>query len=108
VLGLAYWLGDRLWGFALWLSRRKFARTLRHLTLSVLPFGRWRSGAKNLIYRQNRLALKIGRPLMRAVAFLLLLSVSLTLILLVIFYLMDIGWIPYPNGVFRKFEDFSV
>lgn len=75
---LAAALARYVWAWSLWLMRRPWMKALQRRGEGLLPEP-WRAGARASHIRQNRLARRMGLPMITFAMNLILASVALTL-----------------------------
>ncbi|HRJ27447.1 MAG TPA: hypothetical protein PLO61_08075 [Fimbriimonadaceae bacterium] len=93
---LAEWLARRLWWLMLKLMRTRGMRRAQTYLIRRAPPERAAKMLANL-HRQNRLARKIGLKLLTIAMQLLLASVIITLVVMGVLYLAEIGALKPPR-----------
>lgn len=94
MIEIARWMGDRLWYLLLWIMRRPLIKRLERGSFRLMP-GKWRSRAWENHKRQNAFARRWGRKLMRFCSYVLLISTSIQLIVLIMMALAEQGLFQY-------------
>lgn len=94
MIEIARWMGDRLWFFLLWTMRRSFIKRLERGSFKLMP-EQWRRRAWENHKRQNAFARRWGRKLMRFCSYVLLVSTSIQIIVLIVMELAERAMFQY-------------
>jgi hypothetical protein len=90
------WLARRVYFAMLYVARRPAIRRMQDRSIAWMP-PRWQSQARASLLRQNRFARSIGLPLTRLMVFLVVFSVSATLIYLAVMEMISRGMLEVPR-----------
>jgi len=93
---VAAWIARRLWWASLWLMRRTWMRRLQRGAERFIPERR-RPKSRAALRRQNRLARRIGLPMLTFVMNLLLASILLQTLFMLSLRLAESGALTIPD-----------
>ncbi len=98
---LATWMARLLWRAMLWLMRRPWMKRLQTSSILLVP-ARFRENARRSMVRQNRIARRIGLPMLKFLMTLVVGSILITGSFLIAMRLYELGYLSIPRRIRRR------
>jgi hypothetical protein len=98
---LATWMARNLWRAMLWLMRRQWMKSLQRNSMHLVP-SRLRERARIGMVRQNKIARRIGLPMLIFMMSLLVGTVLISSTFLIAMRLYESGYLSIPRRLRRQ------